>query len=370
MTVLLVLLGIAGLAFALVNLVSPGLWGISNRKMAGLLLAGSLVVMILGAALSSPEDETTSTTMSVAQPDTTTTSSPVESSAPTTTSVATSTLPPQADAEPDPPFVAPSAGPSGDPDGPLDPATEVVMVVEIIDGDTLDVVRSDGTRDTVRLIGINAPERGECWSAEATSVLTVLTSVGAEIGMTVDESDRDRFDRLLRFLWVGSMSVNEELVRRGAAISRRFPPDTARTERLDAAQEDAMEAGVGLWAPNACGPSADGEPRIVDWRPDAVGNDNDNLNDEWIQIGNEGSNPLDLTGWVIRDESTVNRYPFPGGFTLAPGEVVTVYSGCGEDFGTDLYWCSVGSAIWNNDGDTAFLLDPAGNTHTSETYSP
>ena len=49
-------------------------------------------------------------------------------------------------------------------------------------------------------------------------------------------------------------------------------------------------------------------------------------------------------------------------------EVVTVHSGCGDDFGTNLYWCSVGSATWNNDGDTVFLTDPA--THTTRQYMP
>ena len=72
--------------------------------------------------------------------------------------------------------------------------------------------------------------------------------------MTRDVSDFDEFDRLLRYLWVGSMSVNEETVRRGAAISRSYPPDTAMTDRFDEAQAAAQAAGLGLWSPTACGP--------------------------------------------------------------------------------------------------------------------
>ncbi len=37
---------------------------------------------------------------------------------------------------------------------------------------------------------------------------------------------------------------------------------------------------------------------------------------------------------------------------------MNVRSGCGTDTATDLYWCNSGSAVWNNDGDTAFLFDP------------
>lgn len=63
-----------------------------------------------------------------------------------------------------------------------------------------------------------------------------------------------------------------------------------------------------------------------------------------------------------------NRYEFPNGFTLIRGESVTIRSGCGDDFGTTLFWCSVGSAVWNNDGDTGFLTDPNGNIHHDYGY--
>jgi hypothetical protein len=46
---------------------------------------------------------------------------------------------------------------------------------------------------------------------------------------------------------------------------------------------------------------------------------------------------------------------------LEPGATVRVFTGCGSDSAASLYWCNTGSAVWNNSGDTAFLLDPAGN---------
>ncbi len=45
-----------------------------------------------------------------------------------------------------------------------------------------------------------------------------------------------------------------------------------------------------------------------------------------------------------------------------------IFSGCGADSETELFWCESGSAIWNNSGDTAFLLDPAGNTVATLSY--
>lgn len=366
MAVLLVLLGVGGLLFGLVNLVRPTGWlGVSSRGTAGWVIVSSVLLLLLGVALSPSEDsesdpgEAAPTT--ITEEETSTTSvEPSTTEAPTTTVAA-----PAED-----PFAPPREGPSGDPDDPLEASAGVATVVAITDGDTIDVTLPDGNRETVRLIGINSPERGECWAPEATRVLEALISVGDEIGMTVDQSERDQFGRLLRYLWVGSMSVNEELVRRGAALSRRYPPDTALSDRFDAAQEEAEAASRGMWAPDACGEAAEGDLSIVELRYDAEGDDSQNLNDEWLRIRNDGNEAVDLTGWGIKDESASNRFTFPSGFTLSPGARVTIYSGCGDDTDIALYWCSSGSAIWNNDGDTAFLTDPSGNTHTSQSYSP
>jgi micrococcal nuclease len=241
-------------------------------------------------------------------------------------------------------------------------------VLSITDGDTIEVRRADGTTARVRLIGTNSPESGECHGPESTLVLAALIPSGSLVGLTQDVSDVDAFDRLLRYLWVGSMSVNEETVRRGAALSRHYPPDTAMSGRLDAAQDAAREAEIGIWSPTACGPRAAASLTIADVVFDAPGNDGENLNGEWISIRNDGTTAIDLTGWGIKDESATHRYEFPSSYTLAPEESVTVYTGCGNDFGSELFWCNVGSAVWNNSGDTAFLLDPNGNAHDTFSY--
>jgi micrococcal nuclease len=223
--------------------------------------------------------------------------------------------------------------------------------------------------ESLRLIGINTPERGECFADEAGEALAALTPAEGQISATIDVSDRDANGRLLRYLWIGDLSVNEELVRRGAAISRRYPPDVALAERFEVAQAEARETRRGLWAPDACGPAADAYVRTVDVVFDAPGDDNFNLNEEYVIILNDGVNPVDLSGWSVKDESASHRYRFPEGFVLTPGETLTLRTGCGDDFGTELFWCTVGSAVWNNDGDTVFIMDPNGNTHDSHTYS-
>lgn len=331
------------------------------------------VVLFAGGALADTDEadavaaaSTTTTspleTSSTAENTTTTTNATTT----TTSRAITTTLPLIAQA--DIIFAPPAPGPSGDPTAPVPEAAETVTVSSITDGDTLDVSLSDGSVEPVRLIGINSPDSNECWVEEAGHALASLVPVGSDIEMTVDVSERDDFDRLLRYLWIGGMSVNEEMVRRGAAIARRYPPDTAMAQRFETAQAEAKDQELGLWAPDACGRAADATLVIAEIEFDAPGDDNVNLNDEWIRIRNVGRNLVDLTGWGIRDESASNRYEFPNGFTLIRGESVTIHSGCGDDFGTTLFWCSVGSAVWNNDGDTAFLTDSNGNIHHDHGY--
>ena len=240
-------------------------------------------------------------------------------------------------------------------------------MVSVTDGDTIRV-RVGGIDERLRLIGINAPESGECYSDEATAALVDLVE-GRDVRLERDVSDRDQFGRLLRYVVANGVFVNERLVAEGTALARRYPPDTARADTLEAAQQQAEADGRGLWADDACGAAATGNIAIGEIRFDADGNDNFNLNDEWIELANRGTAPVDLSGWGVKDESASHRYEFPAGFTLDPRAVLRLHTGCGSDDGASLYWCNEGSAVWNNSGDTVFVLDPSGNIVVSQRYS-
>lgn len=266
-------------------------------------------------------------------------------------------------------FTAASSVPApvrGEPGG-----EEVGRVLRVTDGDTLRV-ELDGREEDVRLIGINAPETGECFAAEATAGLSELMDRARddEIVLVRDVSDRDRFGRLLRYAYVGEQSVNEAMVADGLALAVRFEPDVGGAERLEAAQADAERDGRGLWAPDACGRvDADaGSVVIADLVADPPGDDTADANAEYVVVENRGAEPVDLSGWGLKDETASHRFAFPVGFSLAPGAAVTVHTGCGSPAGADLFWCNQGSAVWNNDGDTAFLLDPDGNIVDTRAY--
>lgn len=143
-------------------------------------------------------------------------------------------------------------------------------VSAVVDGDTLVVETRQGT-EVVRLIGIDAPERGttnsppECYFTQATSALSALTPPGSLIWLEKDMSETDRYGRLLRYVWVernGSwILVNEALVRQGAAVAREYPPDVAYSKRLLRAQEQAQVERRGLWG--NCPPPTNPNQRLA-----------------------------------------------------------------------------------------------------------
>jgi micrococcal nuclease len=232
------------------------------------------------------------------------------------------------------------------------PSGIAVTVLTVFDGDSM-VVGAPGNDLEVRLLGVNAPEDGECFSDRARDMLLAMAS--GDVILVGDEYDQ--YGRLLAYVYVGGANLNQEMVRAGGAIAM----STDHPLRADfiAAEQDATLRGVGLWAPDACGP-APAEFTVSIWtvEADAPGRDEDNLNGEFAVIANSGE-PTDMTGWVLRDESSVHRYTFPDGFTIDRDQFVMIRSGCGLDTADDLHWCSEGP-VWNNDGDTAILLDSDG----------
>ena len=142
--------------------------------------------------------------------------------------------------------------------------SETAEVVRVIDGDTIEV-DLNGSRYRVRYIGIDTPEtdhpsRGvEFYGPEATARNRQLVE-GQTVRMEQDVSATDRFDRLLRYIYVGDQMVNATLIAEGYAVAEAFPPDVKFSDRFEQIQKQAMEDRRGAWATSpalaeACDPS-------------------------------------------------------------------------------------------------------------------
>jgi micrococcal nuclease len=143
-------------------------------------------------------------------------------------------------------------------DAPSPPGDgELVRVIEVIDGDTIRVEWPDGWWERVRYIGIDTPEishesdgQDEPWGREATEANRDLVE-GQRVLLERDISDTDRYDRLLRYVWVetddGWVMVNGELAAAGLADVRAYEPDTRHHDWLRQLQDEARDAGRGMY---------------------------------------------------------------------------------------------------------------------------
>jgi micrococcal nuclease len=133
-------------------------------------------------------------------------------------------------------------------------ATAEWTVVNVVDGDTIDVARADGRdTDTVRLLGIDTPETHhptkpvECFGPEA-ALFTEAHLGGRSVQLEDDIEQRDRYGRRLAYVVLDGERFNDELIRRGYARLLVIEPNHAHARAMLREELDAKRAGRGLWS--------------------------------------------------------------------------------------------------------------------------
>lgn len=128
-------------------------------------------------------------------------------------------------------------------------------VERVVDGDTI-VAEIAGTRERIRLIGIDTPESVkprspvECFGKEASAHTNELLPAGTPVRLVLDVEERDRYDRLLAYVYRASdgLFVNLALAADGYAGLLTYPPNVAHVDEFRAAVTKARQDGLGLWA--------------------------------------------------------------------------------------------------------------------------
>ena len=152
----------------------------------------------------------------------------------------------------------PRIGASIDALGVLAPSgpTQAAHVTRITDGDTIRVDIA-GTEYKLRYIGMDTPESVKPGTsiepyAKAASARNAQLVAGRDVVLERDVSETDRYDRLLRYVWLHDgdrwTMVNLVLVQEGYATVLTYPPDVKYADLFMAAERVAREAGRGLWA--------------------------------------------------------------------------------------------------------------------------
>ena len=140
--------------------------------------------------------------------------------------------------------------------------SEGCSVTKVIDGDTIDV-EIDGNRETLRLIGVDTPETVDprkpvqCFGREA-SEFTKSKLSGKEVILEADptQGERDKYGRLLRYVFLDEVNFNELLIKEGYAHEYTYNFPYKYQKEFKNAESFATENKKGLWADDACDTSS------------------------------------------------------------------------------------------------------------------
>lgn len=120
------------------------------------------------------------------------------------------------------------------------------MVTRVIDGDTFETESGE----TVRLIGINAPEISDFFGQESKQYLSKLIE-NKHVDLQTDpfSSERDRYQRLLRYIIIEGEDINLKMVSDGYAFAY-LKYNFRKAAEYEQAQIEAREANNGIWGDN------------------------------------------------------------------------------------------------------------------------
>jgi endonuclease YncB( thermonuclease family) len=227
---------------------------------------------------------------------------------------------------------------------------QVAKVLEVVDGDTITVLL-DGLEVKVKYIGLDAPEcisRLEYLGKEARNRNRDLVS-GRDVLLYRDETDHDRFDRLLRYVFVDERFINYELVSQGYAHAVDEPPDSDCALLFKEAEDVVKKQALGIWAPHTPQPGQSfAISNIVIFSVNRDG--------EFVDLQNAGDIALDLKGWKLVSELGREECKLDG--IIHPSEIVRIFSGRDQPG----FSCGFEKQIWSNkEPDPAVLYDPDGN---------
>ena len=197
---------------------------------------------------------------------------------------------------------------------------EEVLVERVIDGDTIE---AENRNESIRLLGVNSPERGEFYYEEAKQFLegrilneTVLLKFG---------KDRyDKYDRILAYIFLDSKNINLELVEQGYANYYFYGGRDQYSNALEDAWNKCIENEV-----NLCEPSAHECKKCISINPDSIVNNCDSS--------------CDINGWEIKGEGR-DKVVFNGTLQL------------NEEANFDLDLSDSGGSLFLRDGEGKLVL--------------
>lgn len=132
---------------------------------------------------------------------------------------------------------------------------EQVTVAKVVDGDTLTVAFSNGTKEKVRLLLIDTPESVhptigvQPFGVEASDYAKQVLKVGSKVTIEIGNPERDKYNRLLGYVFVDGKNFNQLMLEKGyARVAYVYPPNTKYLDEFKKAEEIAKEQKLGIWS--------------------------------------------------------------------------------------------------------------------------
>ncbi|MFM8212330.1 MAG: lamin tail domain-containing protein [Actinomycetes bacterium] len=257
---------------------------------------------------------------------------------------------------------------------------DLARVISVEDGDTIKVrLEKDKSVRNIRLTGIQAFEgktdknlAAACGAKQATKELKRLLKKGNWVQLRSVKSDSKNRGRLFRSVFKAdkngnyTINIQTELLRNGFVLWLPDKVENANNEINRLAMQEAIDKRKNIWSGKLCKKSKIQNILLgLAINHDAPGDDNFNVNGEYVLIENGSSIAVNLEGWTLRDTSQ-RSFKFPKNTIIQPGQRITVKAGVGDNTSTEFFMNSPTPMFENIDkfngvGDGAYLLDEYGN---------
>lgn len=128
-------------------------------------------------------------------------------------------------------------------------------IVRVVDGDTVIVKTNDGVEERVRLLLIDTPEsvhpskEKELFGEEASDYAKEMLQEGDVVTLEIGNPERDRYDRLLAYIWVDDVNFNQHMIEKGyARVGYVYEPNTKYLDEFRKAEQKAKKEKINIWS--------------------------------------------------------------------------------------------------------------------------
>jgi len=210
---------------------------------------------------------------------------------------------------------------------------ETGIVERVIDGDTVKI-----NNESVRLLGINSPEKGEKYSTEAKEFLE-KEILNKTVEIRFGKEKYDRYSRKLGYIFLKGKNINLKIVEEGLA-NFYFPSGKdVYYPKFYSAWESCLEKEI-----NLCVVSTDICSKCVimkEW----------NIKEQYVLLENNCEFDCDISGWSIKDEGR-KKFIFENFVLKKENEIKVTH----EDFNKDYVWTETGDTIYIRDKNENIIL--------------